>query len=213
LAEVNTPYARFFSGWNGSMDTALVAPTLFYNFKINLVKTLTRHLGSSLMLPPSEQHIFNSVALDDSLPVAKGWVASTQLVQEAWDSCVTQLQERFGKDAAAWTYGKFHQTNIQHLLRLPQLAMPLFASNGNNRTVNVASRLPSTHAASMRTIIELRPEGPRAALMLTGGQSGRFNSSHYSDQVYHWLSGGYHEADLSKSFVASRYATTIRFNR
>jgi acyl-homoserine lactone acylase PvdQ len=65
----------------------------------------------------------------------------------------------------------------------------------------------------MRTIIELRPEGPRAALMLTGGQSGRFNSSHYSDQVYHWLSGGYHEADLSKSFVASRYATTIRFNR
>lgn len=213
LVEVNTPYARFFSGWNGSMDTALVAPTLFYNFKINLVKTITRHLGSSLTLPPSEQHIFNSVTLDDSLPVAKGWVASTQLVQEAWDSCVTQLQERFGKDASAWTYGKFHQTNIQHLLRLQPLAMPLFASNGSNRTVNVASRLPSTHAASMRTLIELRPEGPRAALMLTGGQSGRFNSSHYSDQVYHWLSGGYHEADLSKSFDASRYTTTIRFNR
>jgi len=213
ITAVAGDYAGYFEGWMGSMDTALVAPTLFYNFKINLVKTVSRYLGSGLTLPPSEQHIFNGMALDDSLPMAAGWISTTTLAQEAWDSSLLQLKDRFGKDVSAWTYGKFHQTSIQHLLRLPQLAMPLFASNGSNRTVNVASRLPSTHAASMRTIIELRPEGPRALLLLTGGQSGRFNSSHYSDQVHDWLSGGYHEANLSPKFDANRYTTTIRFNR
>lgn len=203
----------FFSGWEGQMDTALVAPTLFYNFKINLVQAMIRHLGGELRLPPSEQHIFNTMALDDSLPLKAGWLAAQTLAQEAWDSSLLQLNERFGANKQDWMYGKFHQTNIQHLLRLPQLAMPLFASNGNNRTVNVASKLPSTHAASMRTIIELTPQGPNALLMLTGGQSGRFNSPNYSDQVLHWLGGTYHAARLERTFRPDLYRTTVRFNR
>jgi acyl-homoserine lactone acylase PvdQ len=65
----------------------------------------------------------------------------------------------------------------------------------------------------MRTVIEMRPEGPKALLLLTGGQSGRFNSANYHDQVPDWLEGRYHEAYLPGSFDASQYQTTIRFNR
>jgi penicillin amidase len=213
LAEVAGPYARWFEGWDGHMDTALVAPTLFYSFKNQLVRAVVRHLGIDGKLPPSEQHIFNSVALDDSLPFPMGWKATRDLVQLAWDSSVADLQIRFGTQPNQWVYGRFHLTNIQHLLRLPALAMPLFSSNGSNRTVNVASRLPVTHAASMRTIIELTPQGPNALLMLTGGQSGRFNSRHFHDQVNHWLGGGYHEARLSKQFDPAMFLTTISFNR
>lgn len=204
---------RWLAGWAGSMQTHLVAPTLFYNFKNHLVSAIVDALGGGLALPPSEQHIFWSVANYDSLPGLNGWLRSADLAKAAWDSSWADLIVRFGPDPASWTYDRFHLSNFQHLLRLPQLSIPQFPSPGSNRTVSVASRLPSTHAASMRTVIEMRPEGPRALLLLTGGQSGRFNSANYHDQVPDWLEGRYHEAYLPGSFDASQYQTTIRFNR
>jgi penicillin G amidase len=205
--------ARYFENWNGSMDTAWVAPTLFYSFKNQLVRALAARLGDDLRLPPSEQHIFNTIALDDSIPVNGAVISSHELCLDAWERSLADLQQRFGADMDTWHYGKFHQTNIRHILRLDPLSIPLFASNGSNRTVNVASRLPVTHAASMRTIIEMRPEGPRALLMLTGGQSGRFNSKNYQDQVYDWLAGNYHEAVLNKQFDPQQFRSTIQFVR
>jgi acyl-homoserine lactone acylase PvdQ len=65
----------------------------------------------------------------------------------------------------------------------------------------------------MRTIIEMRPEGPRAFMHLTGGQSGRFNSPNYSDQVQTWLDGHYHAFRPVGTFKEDDYVSTYRFDR
>jgi len=209
------PLRPYLDGWDGQMDTALVAPTLFYSFKNQLRDRVVAHLKAGERLPPLEQHIFTVVASDDSVPVAgQRWLSTAELAQEAWDSSLVVLKSRFGADPAKWLYGRYHTTLVAHRLKLPALGIPEFASPGSNRTVSVASRLPSTHAASMRNIIELRPEGPpRAWLHLTGGQSGRFNSRNYADQVGAWLEGRYHTFRPVTRFVETDYSTTYRFDR
>jgi penicillin amidase len=214
LLAVSGPLRVYLEGWDGQMDTSLVAPTLLYSFKNQLRDRLIAHLGGGDQLPPLEQHIFTVVATDDSLPIASGKrIASLQLAQEAWDSSMIDLKSRLGIDPATWHYGRFHTTLVAHRLKLPALGIPEFASPGSNRTVNVASRLPSTHAASMRTIIEMRPDGPKAWLHLTGGQSGRFNSRNYADQVQTWLEGRYHNFRLLSTFKETDYVSTYRFSR
>jgi hypothetical protein len=108
-------------------------------------------------------------------------------------------------------YGRYHRTLIQHVLQIPALSLESFASPGNNRTLNVAGRLPSNHSASMRTLIQPGAEGPVSRLMLTGGQSGRFDSPHYSDQVNHWLHGIYHTAQRRGTFRPGDYVRTVQF--
>ena len=214
LVKVSGPMNIWFSVWDGRMDTAHVLPTMFYSFKNHLRNRVVAHLGCGDRLPPLEQHIFTVLASEDSVPIAGGRrLASLALAKEAWDSSMVDLLLKFGEDGSKLVYGKFHKTLIAHRLKLPALSIPEFASPGSNRTVNVASRLPSTHAASMRTIIEMRPEGPRALMHLTGGQSGRFNSPNYSDQVQTWLDGHYHAFRPVGTFKEDDYVSTYRFDR
>lgn len=214
LLGVSGPLRSYLEGWGGQMDTALVAPTLLYNFKNHLRDRVVAGLGGGDRLPPLEQHIFTVVTSDDSIPLAGGRrEASRALAQEAWDSSLADLTARFGTDPSQWVYGRFHTTWVAHRLKLAALNIPEFASPGSNRTVNVASRLPSTHAASMRTIIEMHPDGPRAWMHLTGGQSGRFNSPNYADQVRTWLDGRYHTYRPVNGFQVADYVSTYRFDR
>ncbi len=199
--------------WDGSMDINLVQPTLFYNFKLKLTEVVQEAIHPELNYNPLFQEMYQLVVSQPTLPTHEGEVTTASLVKKAWKESWKELTERFGEGSENWKYGLFHQSAVNHITRLPQLSMPLFASPGSNRTVNVASKLPSTHAASMRTIIELTPEGPKTRLMLTGGQSGRFNSANYHDQIDHWLLGQYHEPGHRKTFEASLYKTTIQFTR
>jgi hypothetical protein len=63
----------------------------------------------------------------------------------------------------------------------------------------------------MRTLIQPGAEGPVSRLMLTGGQSGRFDSPHYSDQVNHWLHGVYHTARRYREFSKEDFVSTVQF--
>jgi len=202
-----------FGSWDGSMVVDRIEPTLFYNFKLKLADQVQLAIHPELKFNPLQQEIYLKLAAADSFPISAGEMAVKEIVATAWDASWADLTERFGVGQENWQYGKFHQTAVNHITRLPQLSLLPFPSPGSNRTVNVASRLPSTHAASMRTIIELTPDGPKVQLMLTGGQSGRFNSTNYSDQVAHWLNGVYHAPDLGKKFDANRYKTAYSFTR
>jgi penicillin amidase len=203
----------YLDGFQGEMVVDAVAPTLFYSFKLRLAELLQQKLHPELRYPPLQQELYLLVAENEQLPVHDGMLAVADLVKEAWDISWQQLTEQLGVGVDQWTYGRFHQTSIQHLTRIPALSMPLFASPGSNRTLNVASKLPSTHAASMRTIIELHPDGPRSKMLVTGGQSGRFNAANYHDQVEDWLQGRYHVPAHKKQFDPADYPTTIRFIR
>lgn len=202
-----------FQGWQGEMVVDQVAPTLFYSFKLTFVEVLQAAIHPELKYAPLYQEAYMMAVSQDVLPTHQGTITTADLVKKSWDISWKQLEESLGNDVKKWQYGRFHQSAVNHLTRLPQLSMPLFASPGSNRTLNVASKLPSTHAASKRTIIEMTPKGPKARLLVTGGQSGRFNSANYHDQIDHWLEGNYHDPLHAKSFDAAAYKTTIQFTR
>jgi len=203
----------YFAGWNGEMVVDEVAPTLFYSFKLVLMEELQKAIHPELKYAPLFQEAYIMVVANEQLPTHSGTIATGELVKKSWAASWQKLSDQLGNDVKKWQYGRFHQSAVNHLTRLPELSMPLFASPGSNRTLNVASKLPSTHAASQRTMIELTPEGPKARLMVTGGQSGRFNSANYHDQIDHWLQGKYHIPLPAKSFDVTAYPTSIQFTR
>lgn len=210
---LNAEHLAYFDGWQGEMVVDKVAPTLFYSFKLTLIEELQNAIHPELRYAPLFQEAYHLVANTDVLPTHDGKLATAELVKRSWENSWKQLREKLGEDVKGWTYGRFHQSAVNHLTRLPELSLPLFASPGSNRTLNVASKLPSTHAASMRTIIELTPTGPNVRMLVTGGQSGRFNSPNYHDQIEHWLNGNYHDPVHVKSFDATAYKTAIQFTR
>jgi acyl-homoserine lactone acylase PvdQ len=63
----------------------------------------------------------------------------------------------------------------------------------------------------MRTIIELGSDGPRAFMLVSGGQSGRVNSKNYCDQVMDFRLNRYHLVQFHKQFNANLFPTIIQF--
>ncbi len=217
LQQISGSHWATLKDWDGVLDTVRVAPTLYNSFRRTAMEMIGAHLDSGLRWLPVETYALHLLVNRDSLRMAQGWIPKMTFVRHVWDSSLARLSRSLGKDPQGWSYGRYHQTWVQHLLKLDPLSMAPFASPGNNRTLNVAGKLPSNHSASMRTLIGLGPQGPEARLMLTGGQSGRFNSPHYRDQIAHWLHGVYHPAVQRKAFREQDYRgsgpglRTVRF--
>jgi penicillin amidase len=217
LQQISGSYWTYLKDWDGVLDTVRVEPTLYNSFRRTAMEMIGAHLDSGLRWLPVETYALKILVTRDSLLMAGGWMPKLPFVRVVWDSSLARLSRSLGKDIQGWAYGKYHQTRVQHLLKLDPLSIEPFASPGNNRTLNVAGKLPSNHSASMRTIIGLSPQGPDARLMLTGGQSGRFNSPNYRDQIPHWLYGIYHPATQRKAFRTEDYRhpgsglRTVRF--
>ena len=211
LEQISGSYAPYLRGWDGVLDTARVAPTLYNSFRRTAMEMIGAQLDSGLRWLPVETHALHILVNSQQIPTRSGWVPTRPFVQACWDSSVQRLRRQLGPDPAKWVYGRYHQTLIQHVLQIPALSLTAFASPGNNRTLNVAGRLPSNHSASMRTLIQPGSEGSVSRLLLTGGQSGRFDSPHYRDQVSHWLGGIYHTAKRQGAFRPGDYVRSIQF--
>ncbi|MCU0951953.1 MAG: penicillin acylase family protein, partial [Burkholderiaceae bacterium] len=120
-----------------------------------------------------------------------------ELAQESLDATVTELASRTGKDILGLRWGDVHRAQIEHrpFSNVPVLRK-LFGRQaevgGDSFTVNVAqlslkptAPFSTRHAASMRVIFDLAPDGTDR-WVLPGGQSGHPLSPHYDDQLPLW---------------------------
>lgn len=201
----------YLNNWDGRCDTNSVAATIFYCMKLNMPRVLGKLLYSNLSYLPQDVHLFHLVEKQKSLPITGGKIATDSLIRLSWDSARAELTQKLGKDLNSWKFGRYHRFVIQHIAKLAPFSLEEVPANGNNRTVNVSSRMPASHGASMRTIIALSPQGPKAWMLVSGGQSGRINSRNYSDQVKDYHSVKYHEVRYPEEFNAKVYSTTIKF--
>jgi penicillin amidase len=188
----------YFDDFDGSMDTSSVAATIFYAFKLRLMQDIRGDLGG-LPLAPTSQHYYYLLIGNDSLPFPGGIKSSEALMKKSMDGCITALRDQLGDDPDRWKYGRYHQFWVRHLARIDALSADPFPANGNNRTLNVANHLPSTHGPSMRMIVEMTEDGPVAQIVLGGGQNGRFDSENYIDQLDTWRMGHYYPIALPKN--------------
>lgn len=197
--------------WDGRCDTNSVAATLFYAFKLNLPRVVGQLLHPQTTYYPQDVHLFHLLEKQKSLPIAKGRISTDSLIRLTWDSAKAELAQKLGDQLNTWKYGRYHRFVVNHIAKLAPFSLPEVPANGNNRTVNVSSRMPASHGASMRTIIALSPKGPKAWMLVSGGQSGRINSRHYADQVDDYHAVRYHEVRYPDEFNPKVYSTTIQF--
>jgi acyl-homoserine lactone acylase PvdQ len=211
IQSLPTEIGKILNSWDGRCDTNSIAATIFYAFKISLPKVLGQLLNSRISYRPQDVHLYHLLAKNKKLPVTKGSITKEALIVTTWDSTQVELIKQLGNDVNQWQFGKYHRFVINHIAKLAPFSLPAVPANGNNRTVNVSSKMPASHGASMRTVISLSPTGPKAWMLVSGGQSGRINSQNYSDQVKDYHSVNYHEIRYPDSFNPKVYASTIQF--
>lgn len=212
LANCPDRWKKYLENWDGNCHRDSVAPMLFIAWKENLCELFFNHLNPKLAMYPQKELVVNLLSNHDSLPMPDGVLVSEELIRSAIDSTIVRLNRQFRGDFYHSNYGDYHTMWIRHITGIEALGLAPFPASGSGTTVNVAGGFPTTHGPSMRTVIEMTPDGPQAWMMITGGQSGKLNSLHYADQIPYFQRGTYHKAVLGEGpFRKENYVSTLHF--
>jgi penicillin amidase len=122
-------------------------------------------------------------------------------ILRAFDGAVSELEARYGRDPASWSWGRAHLARARHfpMTRVPVLR-DLFdvvtESSGGTHTINVGaysirdSEAPfeSRHAAGFRAVYDLG-DLEASKFLVNAGQSGHVLSPYYRNWAKPWLQG------------------------
>jgi len=187
--------------WNFNFRAQLVAPAIYHTFYEMFKEGIwAKHFqaadGKTFMYPPRRVLL----ALVAEQPQSK-WFDDPKTppvenlqnrVREIFATSVSSLRDQYGKDMSAWQYGRYHQLQAAHPLRLPNWGFGPAPRDGEDFTLNVAGGKDVTHGPSQRLVVEMG-NPIRAFIVNFGGQSGHPGSPHYQDQLDEWLAGKYFE--------------------
>jgi len=214
--------------WDLNVDTESAGASIFYEshamvarnifgtrMESTLWKQLYRVIGDldDMVDDESARKWFDNPATDAVEPRDEAIAAG---VAEA----VTSLRKFFGTGPNTWTWGRLHTLTFRHPLgRSGLLAKMLnlgpFPLGGAISTVNPgiyyfdSKEKPYSVWAgpSMRTVVDFA-DVDAARMVITLGQSEERFSSHYADQLSHWLNGEslpmWRKADSMESHLEGR---------
>ena len=164
-----------------------------------------------------QRYIVNQAvdALLDS-PDSPWWGGdASALMISALNQAVARLETDLGGNPAGWRLDQLQELTFRHAFsdaEIPFLPHLLdrgpFGVGGGHATVGRAGHMYTApfkvrYAATVRTVIKLgAPFEVRA--VIPGGQSGRFYSTHYDDQLESWLEGEYFQLPAKASEVDGR---------
>lgn len=212
LATVPDSLRSYLEEWEGYCVENSVAATLYNAYKWRLYKNFSSALLGDFDFGPPAEQFFYLLFTGADLPNAKGEeIDREMLARQTWNEVLSELKEELGPQVADWQYGAYHQIHFRHIARLEALGLPPFAAQGSPRTVNVSSGNPGTHGPSMRSLIEMTPEGPKAEMVIAAGQSGLPGHRHYADQVDDWYSVEYFPIDLTRKAEEKEWEQSIIF--
>lgn len=198
--------------WNGSMDADRAEPLVFTAWmRVASYAIFSDELGDALMKDYWEQrnvHRSTINALQDKDGQGR-WCADVSRASDKAQSCadvlatsletaLDDLEQRYGKDMAAWHWGEAHVARSEHrpFGRVAALA-PFFdirvPTPGDTFTVNVGrhnlrdekSPFANRHAASLRALYDLS-DLENSRFMHSTGQSGNVLSPLYRNYSQRW---------------------------
>jgi len=199
--------------WNGTVDAADPAATVFEIFVHRLAQELARAYA-----PRSWRWVIGAGfhdlvdgtswgvrriahlvrALHDSSPPP--WCGSwPAMIAEVLEQVIEELEHVAGDDVADWAWGKVRPLHLRHPLGAVGGLRWLFDRgpfpiSGDENTVNPGGVSahdplgPVQFIASLRFVVEVG-SWDRARVSLPGGQSGHPFSFHYDDLLAYWLRG------------------------
>ena len=173
--------------WTFQMKKESIEATIYNAFRLQLFKDFIAfiHNGKTDLYKPQDWTLIYQLITKNQFTANDKTVYRSQLFKTAFTKAISSLESEFGSDRSAWTYGKYHQTSIQHLLRIPAFSEPVFASEGSAYTPNVSKYRLTKHGASQRNIVHMTTP-IESYFNIAGGQSGRPSSPNFKNQIKDW---------------------------
>lgn len=193
--------------WDNSYKKDFIAPTIFEALYLEIANQFwTTHLKTSewkTRYPvPNRQITWNRILeIGNNLPDAndsKEMPAELRtLIETSYAKAKERLLADLGSDPKSWTWGRYRQTEIRHLTKIPILGLQRpISTDGSPDTINA---IAADHGPSWRMVVEMTPDGPVAFGVYPGGQSGRPGAREFSQFVSTWESGDLYRLHFSST--------------
>ncbi|GEO08870.1 penicillin acylase family protein [Segetibacter aerophilus] len=193
LTEDELRYLDKFKNWNLRSDINEEGPTVFKLWWDNFAQTVFRDEFAQTSLPlkwPDESTLLEGLLKDSTYKfiddVSTPAIESVNdIVLKAFKSAYSDMKIADADNKLAW--GKFKDTGIRHLLKLPSMSQLHLPIGGGTNIINATS---GDHGPSWRMIVQLT-EDTEAYGVYPGGQSGNPGSKYYDQFVDSWVNGKY----------------------
>jgi penicillin amidase len=187
-------YINKLKTWNLRNDINEQGATIFKVFWDSLEAAVFQDEFSQTKLPlrwPDESTLIEGLIKDSCYKFLDDMSTSaveniSDIVLKAYKMAYREFKKADHKNQLAW--GKFKDTGIRHLLRIPALGRLHLPIGGGEHIINATK---STHGPSCRIIVHLT-DNIEAYGVYPGGQSGNPGSKYYDMFVDSWVSGKYY---------------------
>jgi penicillin amidase len=206
-------YISKFRNWNLSNNINEEGPAIFKLWWDELEKSVFKDEFSKTDLPlkwPDESTLLE-VLLRDSVYKfvddinTPGLESVNDIVLRAYKTAYKQIKTADNKQELVW--GKFKDTGVRHLLKLPSLSRMHLPIGGGENIINATT---GNHGPSWRMIVEMTDK-IRAYGVYPGGQSGNPGSKYYDTFIDNWARGKYYPLLFLAQDAASQKSSDIKW--
>jgi penicillin amidase len=219
--------------WDGNHQLNDIAPTIYYKFLYFITEGIfldelgakdfetLQHTHLLLFTMPKLLKNENSVWWDNlTTPNAKE--TRKEIVQQAWQKTIENLENQLGKNINDWQWGKVHLLEHKHPLGMQKPLNQLFnvgtfEVNGGAEVINniksllTKEKIQSVSAGPSKRILIDFADVENAVSILPTGQSGYFMSKHYDDQAQLYNEGKFRKMMMNKAEIEQTKASELIF--
>ena len=205
-------YIQKLRNWNLRNDINEQGPAIFNLWWNELEKEVFKDEFSKTDLPlkwPDESTLLEGLLKDSTYKFLDD--INTPAVEKIQDIVLRAYQSAYRQIKAADTqqvlrWGRFKDTGIKHLLKLPSFSRLHLPVGGG---VNVINATTGNHGPSWRMIVQLT-DNIEAYGVYPGGQSGNPGSQYYDTFIDKWVSGKYYPL-LFLDYDAAKKSSSIKW--
>lgn len=205
LTEEEQGYFSTLASWNKINDVNEKGATIFAETWKAFMDTV--YYDEFAAAPPNTARPYESTLLEAVLKDSTykfiddirtpGVDSLNSIVTIAFKKAVTRLREANQENRLPW--GKYKDTHVNHLLRLPAFSRLHLPIGGGTHIINATKE---GHGPSWRMVISLTKE-TEAYGVYPGGQNGNPGSKYYDQFVDHWVKGEYYSLWMMKASETS----------
>ncbi len=216
LTKDEAAYFDLFRNWNLRNDINEQGATIFKVFWDSLEVAIFGDEFSQTQLPlrwPDESALVENLLKDIAYKFVDDITTPAterldEIVLRAYKKAYKELRKAGNEGRLAW--GKFKDTGVRHLLKIPALNRLHLPIGGGEHIINATK---GNHGASWRMVVQLTNK-IEAYGVYPGGQSGNPGSKYYDMFINTWANGKYYpllfmKADEAKSSSQIRWTTTF----
>ncbi|MCS6822326.1 MAG: penicillin acylase family protein [Microscillaceae bacterium] len=190
---------EFLKTWNYAYNAEDIAPTIFQNWWLKIEHAIwnddfgnAKNNADAMRFPATEKTI-QLILLNDSLP--SPWFDDVNTIEKedlrliinrSFQQAIEQLEKECGKTISEkWQWGRYKNTTIRHIARIPAFGREGILIGGNKNIINATA---SKSGASWRMVVALGKK-PQGYGIYPAGQSGNPGSFYYDNFIETWQKG------------------------